>query len=328
MKRNYLKIFSTLFIAILLIAGCQKDTKQINYANNLQGNAGKGDYKDGCRQVSNNSEYGNYTYTYNQRGLVDQWNVDFLDGYFAMEYNAIGHLVKSKYYSEGVLENTIVFFYQGDRVVKETWYDGDTQTKVDEVFYTFNRDGMVTKGQSFLDDYTSIYKYTPDGGSVSEWDFYMSGILNYVQQFTYLPPHHKQPDLARPGLDYDFISANGRISQSRWYSTSEKDISYDENGMNPQVLVDQDPTKSIIQFNDHNYVTVTDFYDNITQAYVHFRFAYENCGLDEGNNASIAFKSPVMSNSKMNLANYLRIGSAKSIKEQVKEFRNQYLNKK
>ncbi len=319
MKKNVLKILSTLFIATLFFTSCKKETKEINYDF--------GFHSDGCRQVSNNSEYGNLTYTYNQRGLVDQWNVDYLDGYFTMEYNAIGHLVKSKYYSEGVLVNTVVFFYQGDRVVKETWYDGDTQTKTDEVFYTFNRDGKVTKGQSFLDDYTSIYKYTPDGSSVSEWDFYMGGILNYTQQFTYLPPHHRDPDLARPGLDYDFFSANGRESQSRWYSTSEKDISYDENGMNPQVLVDQDPTKSIVQFNDHNYITVTDFYDNIAQTYIHFLFTYENCGSGDGDKTSSASKSLSVNNSKITLGKFLRIGSSKPIKDQLKEFRMQHLNK-
>jgi hypothetical protein len=318
MKENYFKKISTFLIVTFLIASCKKETKEINYDF--------GFHREECRQVSNNSEFGNYTYTYYQRGMVDQWNIDFLDGYFTMEYNAIGQLVKSKFYSEGVLTNTIVFFYQGNRVVKETWYDGDTQTKVDEIFYTFNRHGKVTKGQSFLDDYTSIYKYTPDGGSVSEWDFYLGGILNYSQQFTYLPPHHKEPDLARPGLDYDFFSASGRESQSNWYSTSEKDISYDENGMNPQVLLDQDPHKSVITFNRRNYVTGTDFFDNLTQSYVHFRFAYENCGSDDGDNATFSSKSQEVNNTKMTLGKFLRIGSPKSIKEQVNEFRNQYLN--
>lgn len=328
MKKNYLKIVSALIIATLFMAGCQKDTKLINYANNQHGNAGPGEHKDGCRLVSDNSEFGNLTYTYNQRGVVEQWNVDYLDGYLAMEYNAVGRLVKSKYYSGGVLANTIVFFYQGDRVVKETWYDGDTQTKVDEVFYTFNRGGMVTKGQSFLNNYTSIYKYTTDGGSVSDWDFYLGSILNYSQQFIYLPPHHKQPDLARPGLDYDFISSNGRISQSRWYSTSEKDISYDANGMNPQVLLDQDPLKSIIQFNDHNYVTATDFYDNLTQSYVHFLFTYENCDPDDGDKTIFGSKSKGVINDKITLGKFLRIGSSKPIKDQLKEFRTQILSKK
>jgi hypothetical protein len=323
MKKDYLKMLSTLFIATLLIAGCQKDTKEINYDF--------GFHKDGCRLLSNSSEFGGYTYTYNRRGLVDQWTVtDY--GNLKMEYNFLGRLIKSRLYTDGVLINTIVFFYQGDRVVKETWYDGSTQNKVDEVFYSYNNNGKVWKSQSFINDYYSFYHYTPDGGSVDGWKFYFGGKLNYEQQFTYLPPHHKMPDEARPGLNYSFITSNGWWDAGRWWSTSEKDISYDENGENPVVLVDQDPTKTVVTVNGHNYPLTTNFFDNLTQDYVHFKFDYDNCGQDDGNqddrnSANPSQKSPTVNSNMVSPIRFLKLGSSKSIKEQVKEFRKQYLNK-
>ncbi len=326
MKKNYLKIFGSLAVTILLIAGCQKENKELNAVTNEEGNATSGFHRDECRLVSNISEFAELTYTYNQIGLVDQENLSYFEnGKLKMEYDAKGRLVKSRLYSGDVLLNTIIFFYVGDRVVKETWYDGDTQVKVDEVFYSYNSDGKVWRSQSFIGDYTSFYNYTADGGSVDGWKFYVGGKLNYAQEYTYLPPHHKDPSSARPGLDYDFISPNGRVSQSRWYSTSEKDISYDENGENPVVLLDQDPSKSVVTFSRHNYVTGTDFFDNLSQTWVHFRFAYENCGGDDGIDIAKSTQKLPFANNKISPLRFLKIGSTKSMKEQLRELRTQYV---
>ena len=318
MKKNVLKILGTLFIATLFFTSCKKETKEINYDF--------GFHQDGCRLLSSSSEFGNYTYTYNQKGLLDEYIVPYYEGSFKMEYNSRGQIIKSRLYAGGVLVNTIIFFYHDDHVVKETWYDGDTQTKVDEVFYTYNRNGKASQSKSYIQDYSSAYTYTPDG-NISEWDLYISGNISYTQQFTFLPPHHKDPYLAVPGLVYDFTAINGWFVANKWFSTSEKDISYDENGMNPVVLLDQDPDKTIVQFNKHNYLTESDYFDNITQTYVHFMFDYENCGSDDGDKTSSTSKSQGVSNGKMTLGKFLRIGSSKPIKDQLKEFRMQNLNK-
>lgn len=319
MKKNYLKELSVLLIAIVLMTGCKKETKEMNYDF--------GFHSDGCRLLSNTSEFGDYSYTYNQRGLLDEYDNPYYGGYFKMEYNLREQLIKSKLYSGGALVNTIVFFYQDNHVVKETWYDGDTQTKVDEVFYTYNRNGKASKSKSNIQDYSSVYTYTPEG-NISQWDLYISGLISYSQQFTYLPPHHKNPNLAISGLVYDFSAPNGWFNADNWYSTSEKDISYDENGMNPEVVLDQDPSKTVVQFNEHNYVTRCNYFDAVTQTYTHFIFDYENCGADNRTNAQADTKSLPVNNGKLNLLHFLRPGSSKSFKEQLKEFKSQYLNNK
>ncbi|MEO7048843.1 MAG: hypothetical protein ABI091_26310, partial [Ferruginibacter sp.] len=156
MKRNFLQPMGYLLLSLIFFIGCKKESKEVNIENitNWLKN------KDGCRLLSNTSEFNDLTYTYNKRGLVGQWNVSYLDGYLTMEYDLFGRLVKSKYYSEGVLVNTIVFSHQAERVVKETWYDGATQNKVDEIFYSYNSNGKVWKSQSFIADYYSFYTYT------------------------------------------------------------------------------------------------------------------------------------------------------------------------
>ncbi len=323
MKTNYFKQLGYLLLSVIFFISCKKESIELPIENfpNCHNN------KNECRLLSTTSEFANLSYSYNQKGLVGRWNVSYLDGYLTMEYDLFGRLVKSKYYSKDVLVNTIVFSHHGERVVKETWYDGDTQNKTDEVFYSYNSNGKVWKSQSFIDDYYSFYTYTPDGGSVDGWKLYVGGILNYEQHFTYLPPHHKDPGGARPGLDYDFTSPNGWVTNSRWYSTSEKDISYDENGENPEVLEDQDPAKSIIKFNRHNYITVTDFFDNLTQEYTHFKFVYENCGNDDGDNTNSSQKQLAVPTTKINPLALLRLGSAKSIKDQLKEIRGRSLSR-
>ncbi|MEP7376576.1 MAG: hypothetical protein ABI675_24475 [Chitinophagaceae bacterium] len=327
MKKTYLKIFSFLFLTILLVAGCQKEIKDQTPAvtkseGELQARGSHGNDKDGCRLVSNISEFGMRTYTYNKRGLVDQENFDFIEnGKLKFQYDARGRLIKSGYYSGDVLLNTIVFFYQGDRLVREIWYDGNTQIKVDEVFHFYNGNGRVWKSASILGDYISLYRYTPDGGSVKGWKFYVGGKLNYEQEFSYLPPHHRNPSLARPGLVYDFISANGWWGQGQWYSTSEKDISYDENGENPVLLLDQDPRESIVSFNARNYVTATDFFDVLTREYVHFRFDYDKCGHDDRDKPVAAQRLTPVGDRKISPNKWLMKGSGKSMKEQVIELR-------
>ena len=331
MKQSLVKILGFLVLSIFVVPGCQKDIKEsqpVVHEDNVQARAGHDWDREKCRLVSSISEFGEQTYTYNQRGMVAQENVDFFpDGKIVMEYSFKGRLKKSRVYSGDVILWTIVFFYWGDRLVKETWYDGDTETKTDEVFHFYNRLGRVWKSQSFMGDYVSLYDYTPDGGSVDGWKFFIGGKLNYEQVFTYLPPHQKMPDLARPGLVYDFISPNGWWGQGRWYSTSEKDISYDENGENPVVLLDQDPTKTIREANCRNYVTVSDFYDVLTQEYVHFRFTYENCCDGSGSKPSAGQEILPAKDHWFNPIKLLRSRPGKSIKEKMKVLRSQFNNK-
>ena len=323
MKTNHFKQLGYLLLSLIFFISCNKESKELSIDNlaNCQNN------KNECRLLSVTSEFGDQTYTYNRKGLVDQTNIDSYDGYFKMEYNALGRLIKSRYYSGGELVNTIVFGYQYDRVVKETWYDGNTKIKSDEIFYTYNWRGNLTKAKSIIGDYNSVYKYSPDGNNVVQYDLYFGGIINYTQLLTYLAPHHKNPFLATPGISNGFPFINGGISDSKWYSTSEKDIAYDGNGMNPEVVIDQDPARSIVKFNGHNYVTATDYFDNVSQEYSHFKFMYGNCGNDNGDNTNSSKSQLGVPSTRINPLSLLRLGSAKSIKDQLKEIRSHSLSR-
>jgi YD repeat-containing protein len=325
MKKNYLKLFSLLSITILLIAGCQKEIKEepantLQNEEELQSRERHGDDdEDGCRLISNTSEFGQETFSYNRRGLLGEWTIaDY--GTFKQEYDGNGRLIKSKLYSEGVLLNTIKFFYDHDRIVKEIWYTGDTREKYDEVFYYYNRKGQIEKNVSYLLDYTNKFEYTRDGNE-SKWTIYFGNIRAYSSEYTYLH-HHKNPFSAIPGVGNAFPYSNGVYNLNKWYSTSEKDIAYDEEG-NAEVIVDQDPYRTIVRANRNDYVTASDFFDRLTQDYVHFRFRYDNCGHGHGNKSEPEQKLSPVANPKNNLLRLLKKESGKTMKEQVQEWKNQ-----
>ncbi len=324
MKRKLINANGILLLGMLLFSGCQKELQKDGTAKpetELKTAEAKGNHRNECRLVSDASEFGTDTYKYNNRGLVEEWNISAYDGYFIMEYNSKGRLIKSRFYSGGALVNTIIFLYRDDRVVKEIWYNMDTEEKADEVLYQYNRKGKMLKMQSFMLDYYTLYDYTSDG-NVSEWNFYFGGSLLYTAQNTFFH-HHKNPYLAIPGLDYGFAYTNGAIFQNKWYPTSEKFIYYDENG-NPQVLYDQDPYETIVEANRRNYVTASDYFDVVSQEYFHFRFGYENCAQDDRDKAQPAQKFSPVGNSKINPMKFLKRGSAKSIKGQLKEMREKF----
>src|SRR5436190_52841 len=215
MTKNYLKTFGFLIMTILLVAGCQKEIKDQSAApvkneDELQSRGAHEDDRDGCRLISNTSEFGQETYTYNKKGLLDEWYTSFYDGYFKQEYNQRGRLIKSRLYSAGAVVYTIRFSYRDDKIVKETWYVGDTKEIYDEVLYYFNRKGQIIKNVSPVQDYVNSFEYTREG-NVSKWVISFGGIPAYSTEFTYLY-HHKNPLSATPGVGNGFPYANGAFN--------------------------------------------------------------------------------------------------------------------
>jgi hypothetical protein len=215
---------------------------------------------------------------------------------------------------------TVKFSYRDDKIVKETWYVGDTKEIYDEVIYYFNRRGQIIKNVSPVQDYVNSFEYTRES-NLSKWTISFGGVPAYSTEYTYLH-HHKNPYGATPGVGNGFPYANGAYNLNKWYSTSETDVFYDELG-NPVAYIDQDPYKTIVKTNGSDYVTASDFFDNLTQEYVHFRFEYENCGHDDRDKPGAAQKMAPIGDRKISPLALLRKGSGKSMKEQVTEMRNQ-----
>jgi hypothetical protein len=321
MRKNLIITGCIFLFALLFFPGCQKQAKENTFSENASDEYSRvhhGIKREGCRLISTKSEFGEETYTYNRKGLLDQWFTSFYGGYFKQEYDRGDRLIKSKLYVDGTVANTVNFLYSKDKVVKETWYLGETTEKTDEITYQYNWAGKIKKAVSILGDYTIDFTYTREGNLLTGL-MSLGGLPYYSVEFTYLH-RHKTPFSAIPGLEYDYSYAFGTFNQNKWYSSSEKDILYDENG-NPIVQVDQDPYKTIVKTNRKDYVTASDFYDKLTREYIHFRFDYENCGRDEDHGESHRQPSPLTHEKPRPFQ--LKKGSAKAMKEKLNEFRKQ-----
>jgi YD repeat-containing protein len=127
MKKNLFTACTIIFTCAML-TNCKKEIKDTQTPIS-QSEAALSKAENSCRLIQTHSEYGDVSYTYNERGLLDVWNYPAAGGYFKHEYDETGRLIKSRFYSGNILINTIVFSYGGKYVVKETWYAGDTKEK-------------------------------------------------------------------------------------------------------------------------------------------------------------------------------------------------------
>ena len=272
LKQNFTKALIFSMISFFHF-GCQKDISESATSMHLE-NLVKADNGNKIRLTLISSEFGTETFTYNENGLVHSWASSQIDLTSFHEYDENGRLGVAKVYADDLLVYTIIFFHDKNRVVRELWYQGNTQTIVDEVLYFFDNKGP-THAISPILDYRIDYEFTSQGNLLA-WTLSVSGIKLVRGEYTYLN-RLRNPTSAIPGLSYAYLYANSFFYANKWYSTSERFILFDEQG---NIIVDlpQDPSKTIAIAGPQNYVAKSDFYDIFSDTFIHFTFSYENCG--------------------------------------------------
>jgi hypothetical protein len=327
MKKKLSSLSTALLLVLLSFTGCQKEIQEQPITNPETESLARGDNggdKNECRMINLGYDGGGYNYHYNRQGLADKWDItDY--GLFKQEYNSKGRLTKSRLYVEGSLINTIQFFYDKDKPVKEIWYEGNTSVVYDEVFYTYNRKGQMVRMESFMGDYYTISAYTPEGNVLS-WEFFLGG-LPYMSGYYKFIQHYKNPYLSVNGIEHGFPFFNSSVISNKWWPSSEKIVVYDENG-DPVVLYDFDPLQTIWQRGHQGYPRSATYFDLISGTWFPpYTFEYENCGgRNDDNDSQIAQPSSTASG-KINPMMLLKHHPSKSIKEQMREIRNQLKNK-
>jgi hypothetical protein len=279
MKKNLLTRL-LLPIVIMLVAGCQKDQKELIEKNNKEIFAARAENLGGCRLtiydyydgISDFHQLNKFSY---KNGLCDEL-LAFYGTSFKMEYDVNRRLKISKVYDGGNLTATIHFIYKNNKVVNEIWYEGNTDNILDVVTNTYNERGEMIRNESRNNNYYVTYTHTANG-DLESWLFYDGGNLVVKAEYTYQTPY-KNSMGAIPGLEYSFVYANsgfGILSGKRWYS-SEKITLYDENG-EPFVYYEQDPAKTIWLPGQQGYPLNADYTDAISGLHINNAFEYENC---------------------------------------------------
>lgn len=291
MKKNILLPTISLLVTVIFFYSCQKETlsveKDLNQlpATNLSAATNLPPGKNNqCRLLTLNSNFG-YTssVSYNSRGLADSWttSIDFGAAVFTntLQYDANDLLSNAQFLYNGDHYYDIHYVYDKNLVVKENWYLANTNILDDEVFFTYDVRGHVTRKQSFI--YGFDAHLIPDAkGNYTRYDFFIDGELIQTGLYTFNTAN-KNPWGTMKGIPYflpDFV-----YQFSKWWETSESILFYDEDG-NPYYYYDHDPALTTMTMNDQNYLLDVKHYDRLTGDLFNYTFDYENCA---GTNAAV-----------------------------------------
>jgi hypothetical protein len=324
------KLFNTRLIVLITMvifaSSCQKEV--LNDPNLISEASAGGpglDNSTGCRLTSFDfyNADGDYhqteTYVY-KNGLVDKWYAWF-GGVFAMEYNNNGKLVRSGFYIDDALLNTIDFLYEKDKVVHEIWYDGDTRDIADEVYYTYNTKGEMIIAESTNSDYITINTFSANGDLLS-W-FTVVGGLPYAKGEYVYTKQIKNPLKQRPGIDYEFPYFNS-AGFGKSYIASEKITVYDEDG-NPFVTYQADPLVTQWHLGYQQFPTLVEYIDKNTGKYSAVTMVMENCGQENAGGSKSLYQKMVPGKIKPGSPGSLRVlaaGSRRGLKQRLAEIQN------
>ncbi len=327
MKKNFF-IPVILFSIFTSIIGCRKDSLKEQTGSIDMNTSAISNPRNECQLVQLSGAGFLYQYQYNEAGLNSSWDINDY-GTFKQEYNASGQLQKSRWYIGDELITTIHFFYNNRGLaVHEIWYTGDTQEVYDEVFYTRNQQGLITRMESFFADYFSTAIFSPDG-NIKEWHFYSGGAPVYSGYLEYRAPH-RNFYLAVPGIEYIFPFINPFFGHSRNLPISEKLIIYDENG-SPVVVIDNDPDKTVVQQGFRNFPISSTLYDRVDGVWDYFTFDYQNCGGNTSSSKPLIGKQKPVSKRAIQTSQLFKrspqIPLKEHLKQQIKQLREKIQGK-
>jgi hypothetical protein len=263
-----------LAVIFFVFIGCKKEINKTDLTSTIQSNL-KIENGNKIRLTYVASEFGNQTFSYNTQGLMDEWYLQGFNYTTKVEYDENGKLAKSLVFIGSDLAYTVYFFYEKNQVVKEIWYNGNTNDIFDEVHYIFDSDGMMLKSESPIGNYYAEYEYTNDR-QLSLVIFYLNNIPLYREDISY-SFNYKNPFNAIPGLTYAFIFGDGVYYMNKLYATSVFVTYYDEFG---HILFEdfQDPALTKMEPGPQNYPATASYYNLALGDYITYDFTYENCG--------------------------------------------------
>lgn len=334
MRKNLLITAGILLLGMLFFPGCQKAIEDPTVKDKSEdaaaseNTANRNNKENSCRLVYQDWSAGGYGITeihYNEKGLADQWDVDFGYG-----------IVKEKMYYDK--NNRIVMAdedYFGSKYSYRLYYSGKhlsriTRTGIDfpddvqDFKLTYNHKGQVIRQDDDNLD-THVLMYYDDMGNCTRTDIYFGSDLWYSDIYTFDKPI-KNPFLNVPGVDLAFLYYGGTFVTNKRHFSSNRTVIYDA-GV-PFVFNDYDPSKTVAITGSHNLPSSVNYYDRISETSLDILFEYENCdgksggnhnGYSHGNKSSIATNRTTQHQIPL-----LTRGSAKSMKEQIQKLREQY----
>lgn len=262
-----------------LFSSCQRT---IDFSNNLENlsppPAEAATNK--CRLVFTNYGDGYFTdtYEYNAKGLVS----DFKSVWFGslavhatMQYDAKGRLVAGTQSYDGADPVDVVFEYENNRIVKESYYETGTDNLVDLVINTFNLKGQLVKRDGPLYEIYCIFEYDAVGNCTMNEVRLYDGYFIFRNEFKYGNPA-KDPSTVRPGMPpFNWWWINEVSSPNAPLEIDQ----YVDDGIGGEFKAyDEDPDKTIITTASQNLVGSRLTWDDAFGIEYYQYWEYENCG--------------------------------------------------
>jgi hypothetical protein len=259
-------------VSLLAISSCQKSVTETKDEIATKG-LPEGILKNQCQLTRMNVEGFDNQFHYNDKGLADEWIIDFGTGIpdvYTMEYDNDNKLSRAWYHYDGQLIAMIDFEWTGGLLTKENW---DYSGFLFDVINTYDRKSQMIKREMSY-GHSAIAEYSSNG-NIPVREIYFAGELQQRNEYTFYQPN-KNPFLAIRGIPYGFPFV--LFDFSKWWETSEKITYY--SGGSPFVAYDYDPAQTVMQIGFQNYPTLVTHYDILTSNTVPYVFEYQNCGPD------------------------------------------------
>ena len=194
MKKINLSLF-ILPLLVIFLSACQKqlDSKdgKGNAAVSKAGN--NANLENRCRLLSNNGLSDGFlqAYHYNTDGLADEMHLS-KPGEFSyratMSYGSRNEITNARFYYDAATFYDIVFEYEKDKIITETWYEPGTNIAVDGYINSYNARGQLVKRDEPLYEVYCLFHYDAANNPVKIEFFDYGNNLVYGVGFSYSRP--------------------------------------------------------------------------------------------------------------------------------------------
>jgi hypothetical protein len=234
-----------------------------------------------------------------------------------MTYDNNNRLIRS---DENYLGTNYVyqFYYTGNKLTRLTFTNIDNPAVIFDLSFTYNSKGQNTRQDDDISDWHVLMTYD-DMGNCTRSDLYFGTQLQVSDNYTFDYPA-RNPYAAIPGVSHTFPFWGGNIIRNkRWFSSNRKEI-YDNGTM--YLINDYDPAKTTIVTGNHDFPTSATYYDRVAEDNFTNTFDYENCNGSGSNAKAGSSQTNINPGSKTSIKStkpFLKMGSQKSIKEQLQK---------
>ena len=214
-------------------------------------------------------------YRYNELGLADEYYLSKTGQYnfwATMEYDSNKRMSKARFYYDADIYFDIVFTYEKDKLVKETWYVPGTEEVVDYYINTYNNKGQLVRRDEPPFQLRSEFQYDNVGNlTVMEliWD---DGSLLYGMECSFSGPL-KNPFASVTGLPVAIIWADDNNSSPNRF-TGLKYYYNDEDG-NKVIDFNWESDETIINIGSQHYPIYQNSLDVISDTWADQTWTYE-----------------------------------------------------